>query len=85
MTNINEIHDPVALLKDLPTDPLVDMTLVVDIDHVHIQEITTILQDTHLRRDHLQDQEILDTLDHVHISIQEINLIQYNHNTKMTQ
>ena len=85
MTTINEIHDPIALLTDLVTDPLTDMTLVIDIDHVHIQEITTVLQDTHLHKDHLHDQEILDILDHVHIQIQGINLIQYNHNSKMTQ
>ena len=85
MTIINEIHDPTALLTDLLTDPLINMTLVIDMDHVHIQEITTILQDTHRPIDYLQDQEILDILDHVHIPIQGINLIQYNHNTKMTQ
>ena len=85
MTTINEIHDPIALLTDLLTDPLTGMTLVIDIDHVHIQEITTILQDTHLHIDHLHDQQILDLLDHVHIPIQGIILIQYNHNTKMTQ
>ena len=84
-TSINEIHDPIALLTDLLTDPHIGMTLVLDIDHVHVQEIITILQDTHLLIDQLQDLEILDTLDHVHIPIQEINLRQYNHNTKMTQ
>ena len=85
MTIINEIHDPIAHLTDLATDPLVGMTLVIDIDHVHIQEIVTILQDTHRLIDHLQDQEILDSLDHVHIQVREINVIQYNHNIKKTQ
>ena len=84
MTTINEIHDPIALLTDLLTDPPTDMTLVTDIDHVHIQKIKTILQDTHLHIDHLHDQKILDFLDPVHIQIQETNLIQY-HNTKTTQ
>ena len=61
------------------------MTLVIDIDHVHIQKIVTILQDTHRLIDHLQGQDVLDSLDHVHIQIREINLIQYNHNIKKTQ
>ena len=85
LTIINKIHDPIALVSDLLTDLLIDMTPVIDKDHVHIQEIITILQATHLLTDHLQDQEILDTLHHVHIQTQEINLIQYNHNTKRTQ
>ena len=85
MTTINEIHDLIALLTDLLTEPLTDMTLVKDIDHVHIREVTTILQDTHLLIDHLRDQEVLDFLDLVHSRIQETNLIQYNHNTQMTQ
>ena len=85
MTTINEIHDPIALLTDLLTEPLKDMTLVKDIDHVHFREITTLLQGTHLHTDHLHDQEVLDFLDLVHIRIQETNLIQYNHNTHMTQ
>ena len=82
MIIIKEVRDPIALLTDLLTDPLIDMTLVIDIDHIPIQEITTILQDTHLPPDHLPDQEILDILDHVHIQIQEKNSIQYKHNTK---
>ena len=45
---INQIHDPIALVTDLLTDPLTGMTLVIDVDHVHTQEITTILQDEHL-------------------------------------
>ena len=85
MTTIKEIRDSIALLRGLLTDPLIDMTLVTNIDHAHIQEITTILQDTHLHIDHLHDQEILDFLDPVHIQIQGRNLIQYNHKTKMTQ
>ena len=85
MTIINEIHDPIALLTDLITDPLIDMTLVIDIDHVQIQEIGTISQDTHLLIDHLQYQEILKTLNHVHTQIQETNLIHCKHNTKHTQ
>ena len=85
MTTINEIHDHIALLKDLLPDSLTGMTLVLNIDHVHNQEITTILQNTYHHGDHLHDQEKLDILDHDHIPIQGINLIQNNHNTKMTQ
>ena len=83
MTIIKDIRDPVALLTDLVTDPLVDMTLVTNIDHARLQEITTISQDAHLLLDHLQDQKILDILDIVHIQIQGTNLIQYNHKPKM--
>ena len=61
------------------------MTLVIDIDHVPIQAITTILQDIHPPINHLQDHEMLDILDHVHIQIQEVDLIQYNQNIKQTQ
>ena len=71
MTITNEIHDPIILLTDLLTDPLTGMTLVIDIDHAHFQEITITLQDTHLQIDHLPDQEILDFLDLVHFQIQE--------------
>ena len=60
MTTINEIHDHIALLTDLLTDPLTDMTHVKDTNHARIQEITTISQDIHLHIDHLLDQEILD-------------------------
>ena len=42
MTIIKQIRDPIALLTDLLTDPLIDMTLVTVIDHARIQEITTI-------------------------------------------
>ena len=48
MTIIKEIRDPIALLTDLLSDPLIDMTLFTDIDHARIQKITTILQDPHL-------------------------------------
>ena len=61
------------------------MTLVTDIDHARIQDITTFLQDTHLLLDHLQDQEILDFQDPVYIPIQGTNLIKYNHKPKMIQ
>ena len=50
MTITNGNHYPIALLTDLLTDPLTDMTLVTDIDHARIQEITTILPDIHLHR-----------------------------------
>ena len=46
MTIIKEIQDPIDRLTDLHIDPLIDVTLVTDIDHVRIQEITTLLQDT---------------------------------------
>ena len=72
---------PIDLLTDLP----IDMTLVIDIDHVPIQEITRTSQDIHPPIDHLQNHEIFDILDHVHIQIQEINLRQYIHNIKQTQ
>ena len=85
MTILKEIRDPNALLTDLLTDPLIDMTLVTDIDHARIQEITIILQDTHRPVDHLYDQEILDLLDTVHIQIQGTDLIQCNHKPKMIQ
>ena len=54
MTAIKEIHDPIALLTDLRTDPLSDMTFVIDIDHAPIQEITTILQDIHNKLNTIQ-------------------------------
>ena len=83
LTIIKEIRDPIALLTDLLTDPLMDMTLVTDIDHARVQEITTILQHTHIPLDNLHEQEILDLLDPVHIQIQGTNLIQYNHKPKL--
>ena len=85
LTIINEIDDPIALLTALLTDPLTDMTLVIDIDHARFQEITTIFQAIHLHIDHLLDKEIVDFLDLVHIQIQATNLLQYNHNTKLIQ
>ena len=39
------------------------MTVVTVIDHAHTQETITILQDTHLPLDLLQDQEFLDIPD----------------------
>ena len=84
-TTTKEIPDHTTILTDLLTDLLIDMTLVIDIDFLIIQEITKILQDTHRPIDHLQDHEILDILDRFHIQIQDINLIQYNHNIKQTQ
>ena len=47
MTIINEIRDDVASLIDLHTNQPIDVTLVTDIDHVHIHEIT-ILHDIFL-------------------------------------
>ena len=55
MITIKKIRDPIAHLTDLLKDPLIDMTLVTDIDHARIQEITIILQDTHLLLDHLHN------------------------------
>ena len=40
MTIIEEIRDPIARLTDRHTDPLVDVTLVTDIDHARTLEIT---------------------------------------------
>ena len=85
MTITQEIRDPTALLTHLLTDPFLDMTLVKEIDHALIQEITTVLQDTHIFLDHLHNHEILDILDLVHIQIQGKNLKQYNHKPKMIQ
>ena len=76
MAIIKEIRDPIALRTDLLTDPLIDMTVLTDIVHARIQEITTISQETRLLLHHLHDQEIIDILDHVHIQIQGTNLIQ---------
>ena len=85
MTTSNESHDPIALFTDLPIDLPIDVTLVIDKDHAHIQEITTVLQDIHLHIYNLLDQKILDFLYAVHIQMQETNSVQYNHNTKKTQ
>ena len=80
MTIIKEVRDPIVLLTDLLTGPLIDVTLVRDRDHARFQEITTILQDTHLPSDHLHDQEILDP---VHIQIKGTNLIHHKYKPKM--
>ena len=85
MITIKKIRDPIALLTDLVTDPLIDMTLVTDIDHARIQEITIILQNTHILLDNLNNQEFLDLLDPVHIQLQGTNLKQYNHKPKRIQ
>ena len=77
-----EIPDPTVLLIDPLIDLPIDMTLVIDIDHVPPQEIKTIWQNKHLPKDHLPDHEIPDILDHVHIQKQETNSIHYKHNTK---
>ena len=49
-TTIKEIRVPIALL----TDRLTGMAPVTDIDHVHSQEISTILQNTNVPIDHHQ-------------------------------
>ena len=85
MTITKEITNPIALLAAFLPGPLIDKSLVTDIGHARIQEITTLLQDTHLLFDHLHDQVSLDSLDYVHIQIQGINLTQYNHKPKMIQ
>ena len=41
-TTTKEIHDHIALLTDLLTNPRIDRTLVKEIDHVRIHEITTV-------------------------------------------
>ena len=82
MITTKEIPDPTVILIDLLTDFPIDMTLVIDIDHVLTQEITTILQHIHLPKDHLPDKEIIVILDRVYIQMQETNSIQYNHNIK---
>ena len=84
MTTTKEILDHTVLLIELLTDFPTDTTLVIDIDHVPTQD-TIFLQDIHCPIDHLQDHEILDILNHVHLQIQEIDLIQYNHNIEQIQ
>ena len=79
---INEILDLIVLTID-HTDHLTDAILVLDTDHVLIQQ-TTILQDILLHSDLLQDQEILDVLDPALIPKQETKLIQYKRNQQMT-
>ena len=59
MITTKEIPDHTVLLIDLRIDLPIDMTLVIDIDYVPIQEITTILQNIQPPIDHLQNHEIL--------------------------
>ena len=80
----NAIHDLIAPHIDLHIDPLIVITLARDIDHALIQEKTT-FQNTQIPIDHLPDQEILDFLDHAHISDLETNSTWYNHKTPLNQ
>ena len=73
MPTTKETRDLIALLIDPHIDHLIDVTLVTDIAHSHIQEIQTILRNIHLLFDHRRDPETLDSLDFVHIRIQETN------------
>ena len=75
MITINKTQDLIVLRTDLLIDLLIDTTLVLDIDHAHIQETIIVLQNIQLHTDHLQDQEILDFLDPVHTQILEIKSI----------
>ena len=70
----NVILDLTVLLTDLPIDPHIDKTLVLDTDHAPIQEITN-SPNTQIHIDHLQDQETLDFLDLAHTQIPEIKSI----------
>ena len=54
MTNIKETRDLIALLIDPHTNHLIDLTHVKDIDHAHVHDIITILQNLHLLLDHLR-------------------------------
>ena len=74
MIHTNVILDLTVLLTDLPIDPHIDKTLVLDTDHAHIQEITN-SPNTQIHIDHLQDQETLDFLDLAHTPILEIKSI----------
>ena len=85
MTIEHESRDLIALRINPHTGHLLDVTLVTDIDQVHIQETITILQDTHFPLDHLHDQEILDFLDIAHTQMQETISKQYNHKLHRTQ
>ena len=85
MTIINETRNLIALLIDPPTNHLIDVILVTDIDHAHTQETTISLRDTHLLLDHLQDLEILGYLDLAHTRVQDINSKQHNHKLKTVQ
>ena len=84
MTIINEIHD----LTDHPpghhTDPLIDATLALDTDHVHIHATIT-SNDILLHSDHLHDHDTLDLLDHGPVHIRETNLTQFNLKHRMIQ
>ena len=71
MILMNAIHALTALHTDLLIDRLIDTTLVLDKDHVSIQE-TIFLRKIQIHTDHLPDQEILDFLDPVHIPSLEI-------------
>ena len=79
MILINAIHALTAHHTDLLIDRLIDTTLVLDIDHVLIQE-TIILRNIQIHIDHLPDQEILDFLDPVHSPTLQIN--QYDTTTR---
>ena len=74
MILINVIHGLTVLHIDLRIDLLIGTTLVLDIDHVPIQE-TIILLKIQIHIDHRLDKEILDTLDPVHTPILETKLI----------
>ena len=78
ITIIKETHDLIALLIDPPTNHRIDVTLVTDIDHAHILEIT-ILHNTKLPSDHLRDQEILGFSKSRSHSNTRNKLIQSNH------
>ena len=58
----NVIPGPTVLHTHPHTDPHIDTTLVLDIDHAPIPE-TTNSQNIQIHTDHLQDQETLDFLD----------------------
>ena len=80
MIIINAIHGLTVLHIDLPIDPLIYTTLVLDIDHAPIQE-TIIFQDIQILTDLLPNQDILGFLYLVHTLFLEINSIPYNHKT----
>ena len=81
MITVNEILDPIVLLLD-HTDTFSPI-LVLDTDHVLIQDIT-ILQDILLHSGLLQNQEIRDIPDPAPNLIQGTKLIQYKYNQQMT-
>ena len=82
MTIINAIQDPTDHLTSNHIDLLIDVILVPDIDHVHIQETITFSDVLHLS-DHLQDRDTPDPLDHGHIHILETSSTQYHHKHTM--